>query len=59
MLHLFKTCKGTPIPAQMGIFHSLIGKRSAESAANLSVETSSFLSVETEVGGGQRKADGY
>lgn len=59
MLDLFKTCKGTPIPAQMGIFHSLIGKRSAESAANLSVETSSFLSVETEVGGGQRKADSY
>ena len=63
MLDLFKTCKGTPIPAQIGLFHSSVGKRSAESAANLSADTSSFLSVETEVGGGggggQRKADSY
>lgn len=50
MLDLFKTWRGTPIPAQIGLFHSSVGKRSA---ANLSVDTSSFLSVETEVGGGR------
>lgn len=48
----FKTWEGTPVPAQIGLFHISVGKRSAESAANLSADTSSFLSVETEVGGG-------
>ncbi len=54
ILDLFKTWKGTPVPAQIGLCHSSVGKRSVESAANLSVDTSSFLSVETEVGGGGR-----
>lgn len=35
---------------QIGLFHISVRKRSAESAANLSADTSAFLSVETEVG---------
>lgn len=46
-----KRGKEPSIPAQIGLFHSSVGRRSAESAANLTVDTSSFLSVETEVGG--------
>lgn len=42
----------------MWLFHSSVGKRSAESAANLSADTSSFLSVETEVVEGGRGGGG-